>query len=219
MQYVSLDIETTGLDPEKDQVLEIAAVFDDLKTPLRNLPTYHLWVKHERLEGTPEALAMNKRYLDAWATSRQKQTVIGRWAEPHMVGDYLGIFLAHCYGFKQFSEMVRKQQKITVAGKNAGSFDLAFLRQLPNTGRGGLVPVGATNQELCRQFHHRVIDPANFFLWAEDEEPLSLDECWERAGLHGVELEEHNPLHDAWKVVYLTRRHFGLLQSLDLSKE
>jgi len=31
MKYFSIDIETTGLNPEKHQVLEFAAVFDDLE--------------------------------------------------------------------------------------------------------------------------------------------------------------------------------------------
>ena len=37
--YVSIDIETTGLNPENCQVLEIGAVIDDGTTPMANCPT------------------------------------------------------------------------------------------------------------------------------------------------------------------------------------
>ncbi len=30
MQYVSIDIETTGLDPAKNQIVEVAAVMDSI---------------------------------------------------------------------------------------------------------------------------------------------------------------------------------------------
>ena len=49
MPYVSIDIETTGLDPATCQILEIGAVWDDWTQPLQNLPTYRRLVVHDRL--------------------------------------------------------------------------------------------------------------------------------------------------------------------------
>lgn len=65
MRYISLDIETTGLDPDQDQVLQIAMVKDDLSNPqpLENLECLNLFIKHERLSGHPYALALNHKIL------------------------------------------------------------------------------------------------------------------------------------------------------------
>jgi len=43
-KYVSLDIETTGLNPENCQVLEIGAVIDDGTTPIEDCPTFQCYV-------------------------------------------------------------------------------------------------------------------------------------------------------------------------------
>ena len=45
MKYVSIDIETTGLNPKTDNVLEVAAIIDDTErpeVPIGELPTLHL---------------------------------------------------------------------------------------------------------------------------------------------------------------------------------
>ena len=47
LPYVSIDIETTGLDPETCQTLEIGAVFDNWTLPIRELPTFHCYVVHQ----------------------------------------------------------------------------------------------------------------------------------------------------------------------------
>ena len=53
MPYVSIDIETTGLDPETCQILEIGAVFDNWTLPIRDLPTFHCYVVHKQIVGSP----------------------------------------------------------------------------------------------------------------------------------------------------------------------
>ena len=46
MKYVSIDIETTGLDPNVNDIVELGAVIDDLSKhePLESLPTFHCYV-------------------------------------------------------------------------------------------------------------------------------------------------------------------------------
>ena len=59
MPYVSIDIETTGLDPETCQILEVGAVFDDWTKAIGDLPKFHCYVIHKQIVGQPYALALN----------------------------------------------------------------------------------------------------------------------------------------------------------------
>ena len=52
LSYVSIDIETTGLDPETCQILEIGAVWDDWTKPIDQLPVYHRLVYHKEYRGS-----------------------------------------------------------------------------------------------------------------------------------------------------------------------
>ena len=52
MHYVSIDIETTGLDPMKNQIVEIGAVIDKIgsKTPIEDLPKFRAVLIHEEMQ-------------------------------------------------------------------------------------------------------------------------------------------------------------------------
>jgi len=52
MQYVSIDIETTGLDKNKHQIVEIGAVIDSLgsTTPLKGLPKFRAVLIHNEMQ-------------------------------------------------------------------------------------------------------------------------------------------------------------------------
>jgi oligoribonuclease len=67
MRYVSLDLETSGSDPLRHQVLELAAVVEDTRrtatTPLAELPAFRRALRYRELTGTPGALALNARLL------------------------------------------------------------------------------------------------------------------------------------------------------------
>src|SRR5262245_41945309 len=61
MRYVSIDLETTGLDPSYCQILEICLIEDDLVSmkPLNQLRKLHLGIRHPILKGEAIAFAMN----------------------------------------------------------------------------------------------------------------------------------------------------------------
>jgi hypothetical protein len=65
MSYVSIDIETTGLNSERHQILEIGAIIDDFENPLplEQLPKFHCYLHHEEVIGEPYALALNSEIL------------------------------------------------------------------------------------------------------------------------------------------------------------
>ncbi len=113
--YVSIDIETTGLDPETCQILEIGAVWEDWTTPIEKLKTFRALIGHDEYRGQPYALAMNSKLLYELAGTSILLT-------PRRVVGHLCRWLAGC-GWDGKS--------ITPAGKNFGSFDLQFLKKLP----------------------------------------------------------------------------------------
>ena len=49
MKYVSIDIETTGINPLVNDIIEFAAVIDDTnaKVPIENLPKFHRYIKKD----------------------------------------------------------------------------------------------------------------------------------------------------------------------------
>jgi len=109
MKYLSIDIETTGLDPERHQILQIGAVYDDLENPKpeSQLDTFTGIVKWNEYVGQPVALKMNAELLGhpdgVWIAD------LGHHFRKWMVGLDSG--------------------KVTVAGKNFATFDLPFIQR------------------------------------------------------------------------------------------
>lgn len=61
--YVSIDIETTGID-DKSHILQISAVYDDLKSPVEALKRIDIPIKHKVLTHCePYAMGMNADLL------------------------------------------------------------------------------------------------------------------------------------------------------------
>ena len=55
MLYVSIDIETSGLNPKKDQILSFAAIIEDTSKALsfEDCPKFYATVIHRRIKGSP----------------------------------------------------------------------------------------------------------------------------------------------------------------------
>lgn len=174
--YVSIDIETTGLDPENCQIIQFAAVLDDWQTPVDELPWFGGLVYHEKIVGEPYALAMNAALL--------KQIAEGDPADMLHPASLTQLFrnwlLQHGVSLKE---------KVLAAGKNFAGFDLQFLKRLPS-------PI---------QFKHRFFDPGMLF-WNPIEDvdgPPDTKKCMERALLSGE--VAHTALEDARVVCKLIR--------------
>jgi oligoribonuclease (3'-5' exoribonuclease) len=113
-QFVAIDLETTGLDTQRDQILQIGAVAFDPKT--EEQVEFMTLVKHDRYEGDAYALQMNANIL--WQLAREdhpREAVAIR-----MLGEFL--------------------DKLTFSptyavGFNVGQFDIAFLRKAGLKGR------------------------------------------------------------------------------------
>lgn len=183
MRYVSIDIETLGLDSEFCDVIEIAAVVDDLKSNLEELQTYHAYVvdRDNRYRGEPYAMAMHSEILRR----------IAKWERPHSY-----VYKADLWS--KFKEWIchngvlnnDSSNKALVAGKNFAGFDMKFLTKI------GVEP---------HYFHHRTLDPGSMFVTKDDLVPPSLDECLKRAGINTS--VKHTALEDAFDVVKCVRFH------------
>jgi hypothetical protein len=71
VRYLSIDIETTGLDERNCQTLQFAAVYDDTSKILAEAPTINLLIKHELYSGEPFALALNRDIFETLANLPQ----------------------------------------------------------------------------------------------------------------------------------------------------
>lgn len=110
MKYLALDVETTGLNPQEHQVLELALVVEDTAVyplpPVDKLTHLVVRFKHETIRGEAQALVMNQDllaqmsaatpWLEAWR--RVEQFVVREFPEGRAV----------------------------VAGQGAAGFDLRF---------------------------------------------------------------------------------------------
>jgi oligoribonuclease len=185
MKYVSIDLETTGLDPKKSDIIEFGAVIDDLNDPLplNELPKFHAYVLPNPelgyYRGDPFALQMNQAILKAIAT--RKGNTKDKFVNPTDL----------TVGFLMFLQENGMDKEPFVAGKNYATFDGPFLEQIPNW--KGLIKT-----------HRRVLDPVMLYLRKTDQEPPRLSTCCERAGINSE--VKHTAVDDALMVVDLIRK-------------
>lgn len=224
MIYLSIDIETTGLEYEKYQILSIGAILEDTNNPLsfEESPKFHCAILHNELTGSPFALNMNKKIIEGIAAYQDAKdqsakdfieyTYNMKFFHPDDVVKEFYYFL-HDNGLvkedmldgsnyfegrnKKMYPMVTSKTKpvsINVAGKNFGTFDKLFLERLPRW-------------KQVIKVKQRIIDPAVLFMdWKSDTHLPNLTECKERAGIEGS--VTHDALEDAWDVIQILRKFY-----------
>jgi hypothetical protein len=215
MIYVSIDVETSGLDHEKHKVLSIGAIIEDTenKLPYEECPKFNAIVLQNEITGSPRAITMNKEiismigdYLEGDDEARQnlqthsdysfyeKEDVIKEfylWLYKNGLGQQMLFYSGHS-GIK--IDSTTKPITLNVAGKNFGTFDKLFLQELPWW------------QKLIRT-RQRVLDPAILMVdWKSDKSLPNLTQCKERAGVSGI--VTHNALEDAWDVIEVLRKFY-----------
>jgi hypothetical protein len=221
MIYVSIDIETTGLDPLSNNVLSIGAIIEDTtkKLPYDECPKFNAIVLNKQLQGSPRAITMNKEiismigeYLEG---TDEVRTVLNNnsgykfYDEEEVVKEFYKFLWGNGYGYElgpgdfvntvdgiEYPAIGGKTKPITlnVAGKNFGTFDKLFLQELPWW------------QKLIRT-RQRVLDPAILCVdWNNDTALPSLTQCKERTNVEGI--VTHNALEDAWDVIQVLRNFY-----------
>jgi hypothetical protein len=201
MRFVSIDIETTGLDPDTCQVLEIGAVINTPGIPLTELPTFRYRILRGIYRGEPHALGLNRDLLMALAAKGQNPIAVIKDSDAMPLGrDWYG----HEDGFtRKLTAWLRvwgiDPVKFVAAGKNFANFDAPFLKKLKTPG----API--------IQWHHRILDPGSMYVRQADTFVPDTAECCRRACLDPDDIpgEEHTSIHDALVVVALIRRSQG----------
>lgn len=183
MKYLSLDIETTCLQPSPDHILQISMVVEDtalvVKPAPEDLPHFTCFVRHPRISGEAYALSMNGWILDILSGRAKADS-------PYPVLDA-------ALWTKEASEFLDQHfgtQRITVAGKNVAGFDIPFLPT-----------------EINKRFRHKVLDPGTAFVsWDNDDQVPNFETCKRRAGVDGPVL--HCAREDAMDVIRLLRTFY-----------
>lgn len=224
MIYVSIDIETTGLDNENSQTLSIGLVVEDTNNlkPFDKLPKLEIAIIRERLEGEIFALNMNKDLISDILSYKLAKTdeqrkgvelVTGReyLTEEHVTKRIFHFLYDHKAldgGPDIFDRMVEvvdgktypaltskmKPYYFNAAGKNFANFDNKFLERLPRW------------KQVLRA-RGRTIDPSILFVdWVNDGAIPGLSLCKERAHLDPH--VTHNAIDDAMDIVKLLRTKY-----------
>ena len=225
MKYISIDLETTGLEKDRYEILSFGAIIEDTENnlPLSEIPKFHAAILHNEITGSPFALNMNKKIIEAivqYQTAQDQdekndivqmtgmffyhedEVVEGfyRWLYDNgMVEDdpnFLDRQIVRLENGKIYPAITSKTKPVTikVAGKNFASFDKHFIERLPRW------------KQLIR-IRQRIIDPAVIFTdWKNDDALPSLDKCKERAKIQGE--VTHDALEDAWDVIELLRTQY-----------
>ncbi len=218
MIYVSIDIETTGLDPLSNNVLSIGAIIEDTtkKLPYDECPKFNAIVLNKQLQGSPRAITMNKEvismigeYLEGTDEVREilnSNSGYKFYEEEEVVKEFYTFLWSNGYSsldapsthingkLTPIIDGKTKPITLNVAGKNFGTFDKLFLQELPWW------------QKLIRT-RQRVLDPAILCVdWNNDTALPSLTQCKERTNVVGI--VTHNALEDAWDVIQVLRNFY-----------
>ena len=228
MKYVSIDIETTGLDPEKCEILSIGAVIEDTNNPLPldQLPSFHVAIKRENITGSMFAINMNR---DLIQTMVNYQTANGDKAKQEIVENSFMRFLHEDEVVIDFYYFLYKNGLLNDKGNvpilNGQVTDHPIYGMVPSINQktipSGHINVAGKNfgtfdklflQKLPRwkqliKMRNRILDPAILFVdWKSDEALPGLTLCKERSNVEGI--VTHNALEDAIDVVAVLRTKY-----------
>jgi len=189
LKYFSIDIETTGLNPEKDQILQVGIAFEDTENivPIIEIPCDEWVIRYNRIEGDPFAIQMNADIIKHSIENPLPDDVIDRC---NIIPCLLS-FIRKCDPSIPSNHI----PTINVAGKNFNGFDRLFLEKIE----------GFSNHIRIR---HRVLDPAMLCVdWTEHRLP-DLQDCLDKSNL--LSMVKHTAMQDAIDVINIIRVRTGM---------
>ncbi len=227
MRYISIDVETSGLDPESNQVLSIGAIIEDSENPLPldKCPKFHAAIRHDEITGSLFAINLNRELIETIVSYQECKSQ----EEKDDIEESSGMRFYHkddiveaFYHFLYLNGMVKvdlnanMMEAIHKRDRDGNSVPVLTSRIKPTH-----ITVAGKNfatfdklflEKLPRwkqviRIKQRILDPAILYVdWKGDSSLPSLGECKERAGIEGI--VTHNALEDAWDVVELLRKKY-----------
>lgn len=192
MKLLSIDIETTGLDPSTCSVLEVGCVLFDPQPDLNSTPQERKWktferlIEHSRIQGEPYALQLNQEILAELSGVKKTHRQIIKAAE---LGSQVAQWLR--------LEGVSAENKATIVGKNYDAFDRQFLNRVPGW-----------NQFISPIVERRTLDVGSLFFNPEDGKVVNLTSCLKVIGVDKHDVS-HRALDDALDVATAVSRFFS----------
>lgn len=189
--YISIDIETSGRDPLRHQILEFAAVADT-GVPLIDCPYLHVVIPWKEIIGEPFALAMNASLLEKLASRKNLEASLSSI-------DSLALLVERFLDqFVPATDVLVKPDRPTFhpVGKNYAGFDRQFLDRVPGW--------------KSKWFSHRSLDIGTRFATCE-KIPSTVELMQKYPPPADLPGGLHNALFDARYALYLARLSWGSL--------
>jgi len=227
MKYISIDVETSGLDPESNQILSIGAIIEDSENPLPfdKCPKFHGAIKHDEIQGSLFAINLNRNLIEtivSYQTCKnddersdiEKSSGMKFYHKDDIVeAFYHFLYLNDMVPVDPNMNMLERVMKLNSEGK---SVPVLTSRIKPTH-----ITVAGKNfstfdklflEKLPRwkqviRIKQRILDPAILYVdWKGDSSLPSLGECKKRLGIDGR--VTHVAIDDAWDVILLLRNNY-----------
>lgn len=225
MKYISIDIETTGLNPLTCNTLSIGAIIEDTNNPVpyEELPKFHVAILHEELQGSPYAINMNRdlietivQYQNAKDQDEKNDLVQMTGMQFVKLHEVAQLFHDFLYENGMSANPMSFHEGQHVRNVNGKMLPLIGLKTKPSVITAAGKNFGTFDKLFLEQIpqwnrvvkiRSRIIDPSILFVdWKNDDQLPSLNECKERANVPGI--VTHNALEDAWDVIQTLRTKY-----------
>ena len=205
MIYLSIDIETGGLNSEKDSLLEFGAILEDTNNikSFEDIPKFQTYIINDNIVGDPFALNMNKDIIEKLAKYPKNEKeynftnysdLSNKFYQWLLNIKYDNMYLNENQCIYSSGARYSNSMNMIVAGKNFLTLDYKFLENVP---------------EFIYLFkiHKTILDPAILYAdWKKDTHLPSTIMCNDRSNVINDGL--HTALADAWNVIELLRKKY-----------
>lgn len=230
MKYLSIDLETTGLDSENHQILTFSAVLEDTtkKLSFEECPKLNIYLLRDEIVGSPFAINMNSKIIASISRYQTLKTfeerkglmesLHGIFLDPSSLPFYFYLWCLVHHEEKDFSFLLSPENW---GDRKMSELSIRQVAEIKNSNGPITVNVAGKNfatfdkkfidkveklNTLVR-FRQRVLDPSVLFTdWVNDNSLPDLAKCKERAGIDGI--VTHDSLFDAWDVIALFRKFY-----------
>lgn len=225
MVILSIDIETSGLNPETNQILSVGVVVENTekKLPFEEVPKFHCAIVREDIVGGLFALDLNRdliHSINSWDIADkdgkkeiEEQTGMIFLREDEVVSELFRFLYRNSVLNPLMYKMDTNRAMQIIDGVSYPLLNSKIeISHLTCAGKNFATFDKLFLEKLPRwkqvfKIRQRIIDPTILFTdWDEDESLPSLSVCKERAGFNNV--VSHNALEDSWDVVELLRTQY-----------